>query len=283
MKIFLIILFSTLLLSCKGLVIGGVDIGKAVDITSKAVSDNEINQEQEVVLGEQMTSIILGASTLHPDKNLQTYVNRVGQWVAMQSERTSLHFYFAVVDTQAINAFAMPGGYIIVTSGLIDLLDNEAELAAVLAHEIAHVNFKHHVKAIEKAQSATLLTDLALFAGDVYQAKEGSSDYYQNRAIAESLFNTTTTLYSKGLERDDEFHADSSAVTLLARSGYDPYAMAQVLQKLSVLNADDSNLQLLFNSHPHPTDRLSSIENTYDRLTLSEGEILSDRFKMFVK
>lgn len=269
------------LTACKGLMVQGVNLGQLVDVGSKVLSSDDIKEEDEVVMGGQMAAIILGSAPLHNDLSLQKYVNRVGQWVALHSERPSLSWRFAVVDTQAINAFAMPGGFVVVTSGMLDLLSNEAELAAVLAHEIAHVNDKHYLKAMEKTQNLSLVGDIAGLAGDVYQAKKGSAvsdNFHRNRAVAEKLINTTTDLYSKGLERDDEFEADSHAVTLLARAGYDPFAMGHVLQKLAMLSADDSALQMLFNSHPAPDDRIQSVMSTYEQLSVTTGQQVTRRF-----
>ncbi len=275
------VLSFLLLSACKGLMIQGVNVGKIVDVGSKVLSSDDIKEEDEVVMGSQMAAIILGSAPLHGDKTLQSYVNSVGRWVALQSERSKLNWHFAVVDTDAINAFAMPGGFVIVTSGMLDLLSSEAELAAVLAHEIAHVNDRHYLKAMEKTQSLSLVGDIAGIAGDVYQAKKGSAvneNFSRNRAVAEKLINTTADLYSKGLERGDELEADSHAITLLARAGYDPYAMGHVLQKLAMLSADDSALQMLFNSHPSPDDRLQSAVATYDRLSITSGQSVMRRF-----
>ena len=275
-------LFSLInMLACGGLNVQGIDLGRAVDIGSKALSSNKIPEKEEINMGAQMTAIILGSAPLHPNKELQAYVNKVGAWIAMHSERPKLKWQFAVVDTDAINAFAMPGGYVVVTSGMLDILTNEAELAAILAHEIAHINRKHYLKAMEKAQSLSLVGDVALFAGDVYKAKnpgKADKDFEKKQLVAEKLINTTTELYSKGLERDDEFQADSHAVTLVSRAGYDPYAVAHVLQKLATMRSDDSKLQLLFNSHPKPTDRIKKIERVYSKTKVNSGHLVESRF-----
>lgn len=269
-----------LITACSGMVINGVDFGKAMDISAKAFSSGDLSEKNERNMGAQMVAIVLGSAPVHSNKELQSYVNRVGYWVALHSERPKLEWQFAVVDTSAVNAFAMPGGFIVVTSGMLDLLSNEAELAAVLAHEIAHVNNRHYLKAMEKMESLSLASDIAFFAGDVYQANRGDNnrEFYRNKAVAKKLLNTTAELYSKGLERGDEFEADSHAVTLVARAGYDPYAVAHVLQKLASLSTDDSNLQLLFNSHPKPDDRIDSVQATFDQLSLSQGAVIEKRF-----
>ena len=107
--------------------------------------------EEEIRIGRQISGNLLGAVPLVRDDKLQNYVNLVGNWVALQSGRQDLTWHFGVLDTEAINAFAAPGGYIFVTKGLYRLLNNEAELAGVLGHEIAHVTQKHHLKVLKQS------------------------------------------------------------------------------------------------------------------------------------
>ena len=114
------------------------------------------SQEEEVAIGRQASGNILGAAPLVKDTRLQQYVNRVGRWVAGQSERPDLNWHFGVIETNDLNAFAAPGGYIFVTKGLYRVLQNESELAAVLAHEIGHVIKKHHLKILQQSRLVDL-------------------------------------------------------------------------------------------------------------------------------
>ncbi|MFP5418655.1 MAG: M48 family metalloprotease, partial [Gammaproteobacteria bacterium] len=107
--------------------------------------------EEEVRIGRQIAGNLLGAVPLVRDDALQRYVNLVGNWVAQQSGRNEVTWRFGVLDTEAINAFAAPGGYVFVTKGLYRMLDNEAELAGVLGHEIAHITKKHHLKVLKQS------------------------------------------------------------------------------------------------------------------------------------
>src|SRR5687767_4646850 len=117
----------------------------------------EPSQAEEIQIGRGVAETLLGARPLLDDAQLQRYVNTVGLWVARQSERPELPWHFAVNDSDHINAFAAPGGYIVVTKGMLRQLRNEAELAAVLGHEVAHVVQKHHIRALRKAAVITLL------------------------------------------------------------------------------------------------------------------------------
>ena len=151
------IVFATLLAVCTAAnaQFGGFDLGKALDIGKKVVDNKdavkEYSQDEEIALGDALAASVLGASPLHPDANLQRYVNRVGRWLTMHSGRPDLPWTFAVIDTDTINAFAMPGGDILVSSGLVKRLNSESELAGVLAHEVAHVVKKHQLTAIQSS------------------------------------------------------------------------------------------------------------------------------------
>src|SRR5258705_3895170 len=131
---------------------GGFDIGKALDIGKKVVKGQEamkeFSPEEEIALGEGITAGFLGAAPLSKDQNLQRYVNRVGKWLALHSERADLPWTFGVIDTETINAFALPGGTVVVSHGLLKRLTSESQLARVPSPGIAHVVRKHQIKAI---------------------------------------------------------------------------------------------------------------------------------------
>src|ERR1035437_3013046 len=140
-----------------------VDVGKALQTAQKVgEATKEYTVEEEIALGQEVASNLLGARNvgLYHDKNMQRYVNRVGRWLASQTERPDLPWHFAVLNNNGINAFAAPGGYIFITSGLMGRMRSEAELAGVLGHEIAHVLRKHHLKAIQKGAWASVAADV---------------------------------------------------------------------------------------------------------------------------
>ena len=105
-----------------------------------------------MALGREISGSLLGAAPLVKDESLQKYVNQVGRWVASQSERADLPWKFGVIESTDLNAFAAPGGYVLITKGLYQKLQNEAQLAGVLGHEIAHVTKKHQLKVLQKQQ-----------------------------------------------------------------------------------------------------------------------------------
>ncbi|OGT03066.1 MAG: peptidase M48, partial [Gallionellales bacterium RIFCSPLOWO2_02_58_13] len=209
-------------------------------------------EPKEIELGGGIASNLLGAAPLLQNPQVQKYVNNIGLWLALQTERPGLPWHFGVLDDNDVNAFAAPGGYVFVTKGLLAQMRSEAELAGVLAHEIAHVLRKHHLQAIKQGARTGLLAD---FAGHALQ-KKGADP-----ALAK-LVNAGTEVYARGLDKGDEFEADRMGVVIAARAGYDPYGLPAVLQALQGMNAQDSSLALLFKTHPALDERL----NLLDRL-----------------
>lgn len=251
----LLTLASTLVLGAcvKDLDLSKVDIGQVIDSAQQAFG--EVGPEQETLIGEEAVSVLLGAVPLLDNDPLQRYVNQVGHWVALHTERKELPWKFGVLDSEDINAFAAPGGYILITKGLLLKMQSEAELAGALAHETVHVVRKHHLSAVQS--NARL--DLAVQLG-----KAGVDD--EHDATMEKISNGFKELYARGLDKDDEFEADRMGVIIAARAGYDPYGLPAVLQTLAGMNPDDASLSFLFATHPPPAKRLSLLERLYDKL-----------------
>lgn len=223
-----------------------LDLGKLVDIAKQASNLGEVDAEREHRIGADMSAKLLGAAPLLDNPGLQKYVNELGQWLALQTERPDLAWRFGVLDTNDINAFAAPGGYVFLTAGLLGRLQNEAELAAVLAHEIGHVVEKHHLNAIQREAPANILGNVLSMA----------ADNEENSAEWQFVIDAGSDLFSKGLSREDELDADRAGVVILTRAGYDPYGLPAVLQKLGGVNPDDTTLALMTKTHPAPDERL---------------------------
>ena len=132
--------------------------GDIAQLLTKSVE--QIDEPKEVEIGRTLAAVLLGSKPLLADMALQRYVNSLGRWISLQSERPNLKWTFAVLDDPGYNAFAAPGGYVLVTKGLIDSVADEAELAGILAHEITHVTAKHHLKAMNKSAQTSLGTQL---------------------------------------------------------------------------------------------------------------------------
>ena len=214
-------------------------------------------QDEEIAIGRDAAATLLGASKPIDDAAVQAYVNKVGLWIALQSDRPDLPWHFAVVDSDDIDAFAAPGGFVFVTRGLLLHLHSEAELAGVLGHEISHVVLKHHLNALQKAARM----DLAAQAAQAGAASKGY-DSDMDQQLLDKVSNATRNLYSKGLDKDDELAADRMGVVLAARAGYDPYGLLAVLQTLEAVDPKSSSVQLLMATHPAPADRIAALSES---------------------
>lgn len=225
------------------------------------------SREEEVALGREITGSLLGAAPLVKDAALQQYVNKVGRWVASQSERENLPWKFGVIDSADLNAFAMPGGYVLITKGLYAKLQNEAQLASVLGHEIAHVVKKHQLKVLQKQQ---LLGYGAGKISDLFGKKD---------KLAKKVVGTGAEISARGLDKDAEFEADRMGMVLAARAGYDAFSLGEVLQTMSQTSASDGSVALLFKTHPHPDERLAklgdSVGSSLDKV--KAGKTLENR------
>jgi beta-barrel assembly-enhancing protease len=231
--------------------LGSVDWKKAAQTVQKVQKANaDINEPQEITLGEGIASNLLGAAPLLNNPAVQQYVNRIGRWLTLQTERPDLPWQFGVLDDNDVNAFAAPGGYVFITKGLLAQMNSEAELAGVLAHEISHVLRKHHLQAIKKGAQAELLSDLANDA-----IKSNGKDPRLTKLVSAG-----TEVYARGLDKNDEFEADRMGVVIAARGGYDPYGLPAVLQTLQSINPSDSSVALMFKTHPALADRLSLLD-----------------------
>lgn len=227
-----------------GMIKGAKSLKKGAD------SMRFIGEEEEVQIGGELAATLLGAAPLVPDRALQAYVNKVGFWLAIQSERPALPWKFGVIASNDVNAFATPGGYVLITKGLFDRLRNESELASVLAHEIAHVVRKHQLKALQSALVAAAMQDVAGSVGSMSG----------NRALtsASQVIKGGKELFLRGLDKDDEFEADRMGAVIAARGGYSPYGLVGVLQTLSAAPSDGA-FALLFKTHPTPVARLERL------------------------
>jgi len=257
-----------------------LDVNKAIEGVKKVTeATKEYTQEEEVQLGQGLTAGLLGAAPLHKDERLQRYVNRVGRWVALHSERPDLPWAFAVVDIETINAFAMPGGMVIISNGLLKRLQSESELAGVLAHEIAHVVQKHQLNAIKSGAWG----DVAGMVGE--EALGRTKIVRQTGALAPGLASAGADFVKNGfflkpLDRGLEYEADKMGVVLAARAGYDPYGLVAVLQLLAQVKGGDEAGILA--THPSPNDRMAELEKVMPALDKYAGQSVDARFRQVV-
>jgi predicted Zn-dependent protease len=247
-----------------------INLNRLLD-TAKNVgkATTEIDEKEEIEIGRDMAARLLGAAPLAANEAMQRYVNHVGRWLASQTERPDLPWRFGVLEAPQLNAFATPGGHIFITRGLLERMRSEAELAGVLAHEIAHVLRKHHLKAIQKgAQLEVANTAISTLARQD-----------RNTPRREKLLAAGSELFARGLDKSDELEADRLGVVIAARGGYDAYGLPAVLQTLQAMNPEDSGLALMFKTHPAPAERLGALERMQPTLDAYAGQPqLAERF-----
>lgn len=235
-----------------GAVTGGGNAGKGDDLVSLLTRSVEsIDEPREIEIGRQLAAVLLGSKPLHPDMALQRYVNQLGRWISLQSERPNLPWTFVVLDDAGYNAFAAPGGYVFVTKGLIDRCADEAELAGILAHEITHVTAKHHLHAMRKTAQSGMVTQLV--ASQIKTNAVGNMVASQFLALGRNL-------YARGLDQADEYDADRTGVALATRAGFDPYGLVAVLQQLRTAAPDNPMFTLALATHPPAQARLEQLE-----------------------
>lgn len=219
----------------------------------------------ETRIGEKMHTEMVAEGAIYDDAELQAYVSRVGERLAANSDMPDLDFRFAVIDSPDINAFALPGGYIYIHRGLLAYLDSEAELAAVLGHEIGHITARHHGRRQTAGITNAVLATTAYIltgSGDLAQA----SNMYGAELIS-------------GYGRDMELEADGLGASYMHRSGYDPDAMLEVIgvlkyqeqyQRLKAKSSGrpTSTYHGLYASHPRNDQRLKAVINAAAELDL---------------
>jgi predicted Zn-dependent protease len=248
-----LIRYCTIALTIGLLAIGGNSDAarKRITLVPEPGVYSEADVEKEVLFGREVAAVILADRKLLEDKELNRYVNLVGQAVARQGNRPELQFFFAVVESDEINAYAVPGGYIFITTAALDFIQNEAELAVVLAHEIAHVADRHIVKALDiRADDESMTAMVSKIVGS--SAESASVIFYQ--AIDHAL----SLLFSDGLAREDEYQADEQAVFLTTFAGYDPRAYPRLLARLE--DMIEQQRSELGKTHPPLADRISRID-----------------------
>jgi len=249
-----------------GNVLQNLDVNKVITTGQKlSAATQEIPVNEEIGLGRELAARILGTVPPLAEPAMQTYVNQVGRWLSLHTERPELPWHFAVVATDDVGAFATPGGSVIITAGLMRLMRDENELAGVLAHEISHVVQKHHVLAIMKRAQAQLAADVAGELTSQYVAK--------NPLVTQALLGAGMNLYGSGLDQGDEYAADRAGMVIAARAGYDPTGLVYLLTTLDSLGAGDARTQLLHATHPPTRSRIDALAAIADQLGPYRGSL----------
>lgn len=235
-------------------------------------SEPKLSESQEYYAGRAAAAKALTSLTLYDDAELQEYITLIGYTVAMESSRAELFegYNFAVINDNSINAFTFPSGFVFISTGAILNAKSEDELAAIIAHEVGHVNLKHPeiatINELKKSENAKLISDIAGFAMTITnilrqsKGKEAKYSAEEIKKLSSALGNVADSfgnVINKGYDRDQELEADVVSVELLAKSGYDPNALASYLGRLGKQRS--SVMGWLNEGHPSPKDRIERI------------------------
>lgn len=247
-------------------------------------SEFNLSDVEEAELGFGMAEQFLSNQRLIADPGLQRYINSVGLWIARQSERPGLPWRFAVIEGEAPNAFAVPGGYVFLTRGMLELIETESELAGVLGHEVAHVVRKHHLRwvylnkefavSIQRAQETLGKTNAATQA--VFQQ--------MGKAIQRSIDQLNTPVMRANLSRSEELQADTDGAILAWRAGYEVWGLMAVLQRFEAVSRTSYAGSEALAGHPEPLQRLKMLDFALrSRPQVHDlGESLGERFQKAV-
>ncbi len=203
-----------------------------------------LSEGQEISMGQESHPEVLSEFGIVESKELQEYCNRIGNDLAKVSHRPNLPWHFTIVDSPVINAFAVPGGFIYITRGILEHMNNEAELAGVLGHEIGHVTARHSVTQISQGQ----LINLGLGLGSIF-----SSRFRQVGGLAQMGLQVLMLKYS----RDHERESDRIGLQYMASCGYDPEQMSDFFQLfVGMREESDASVPNWLSTHPSPPDRI---------------------------
>lgn len=189
---------------------------------------SEADTDEELTFGREIAARLLGQVKMSENEKLQKYVNLVGTTLTQNCNRPELDFHFVVIESSEINAYSTPGGYVFITAAVLEKMENEAELAGVLAHEIGHVTERHIVKelSLKGAEKSVISSITALIGGASKSA---------GIAFSQAVDKGVDLILRDGYKKEDEIQADASAVLLCAFSGYDPSGLVTFLDKISTI------------------------------------------------
>ena len=244
--------------------IGGISKGIGIAKKANDVRELQMTDAEEATLGANVSERIRTRYGVVQDANVHRYVSLVGTALAQGSTRPALPWTFIVLDTDGVNAFAAPGGYVHITRGALALIKSEAELAGVLGHEIVHITEKHTVKAIQKNQAVQM---------GAAETLSGSAAL-MDRVVTAVYDN----IVERGFGRSEENESDEKGVALASKTGYAPNGLIGFLTTLKDRNKDAKEKRGLFASHPEMQDRLDRITKDIASKKLAATATLEARY-----
>jgi beta-barrel assembly-enhancing protease len=249
-------------------------IGKIKDRVDQAkkISEMHISDKDEHAIGEAVSRNVIAELGVYPNAALTKYVTLVGTVLAQASERPTLQWQFIVLDTDGVNAYAAPGGFIHITRGALALIKSEAELAGVLAHEIIHVTSRHSIKSIQRSKGLSI-------ASDEFSAQGG----LMTSAITKLAEKGTDILLFNEFDRGQEMESDKLGLQLANKVGYSPAGLTSFLNHLAERNKDRKEKNGLFATHPQLQERIEENGKTARDKKLTATAMVEPRYASAVK
>jgi predicted Zn-dependent protease len=244
---------------------------KAVDTKDKLDALN-FTDEEEKQLGEQVSQKLRDRFGVVQSEPVTKYVTLVGKVIAASSSRPNLDWQFIVLDTDGVNAYAAPGGFVHVTRGLLGMMKNEAQLAGVLGHEVTHIAVKHTIRSIQKNKTSE-------FAADTV----GGSGGLKTALIAKVADLSFRNIFDGAFSQADESESDKLGAQMASKAGYAPGGMAEVLKMIAERNAGRQDRNGFFASHPDTKDRINKIEKQIKDEKLSGSALVAARYGQIIK
>ncbi|MCL1927614.1 MAG: M48 family metalloprotease [Treponema sp.] len=247
--------------------IRAVGKGIATFAEAKKAADS-LTPENEYYLGRAVAANIAGTYKIYRNAALQTYLNKICSAIVINSSRPDIYngYHVAVLDTEEINAFATPGGHIFVTRGLIACASNEDALAAVIAHEVAHIQLQHALTSIRNARYVNAAVSGAL-AG-IGEAAGGNVAELTS-IMGDSVNEIITTLVVNGYSKNQELEADETALSLLAAAGYQPSGILEMLESLKQKQGNNKTAGF-GKTHPAPADRITAVNKNLKKYNVED-------------
>jgi len=244
--------------------VGGtnVDLGRVGSGVDKMGQSHTMGARDENVMGESVAMAVTNQYPLNTDPALNKYVTLVGLTIASVTENPDGNYVFGIVQSDKVNAFTGPNGYVMVTTATLKMCQSEAELAGVLAHEISHSVNHDGLNAAKSSLSKSGLTEVATSVGD--------ARYFQSLADA-----GVDAILIKGYDRSQEIAADKTAIKYMIAAGYDPNAYKTFLTRVKSMQS--SNPKGIFSTHPGLDERIKAVSTQIP--TGQTGAVLKDRFE----
>jgi beta-barrel assembly-enhancing protease len=219
----------------------------------------DITPEQEYYIGRAVAATVLTTYKPFDRAQANAYLNLLGQTASQFSTKPETFggYHFLLLETDEVNAFAAPGGLILISRGMVRCCKSEDELVAVLAHEISHVDHQHGLKAIRKGRLTSALTTLGAAGAS---SLTGGQLAEVTKAFESSIGDITSTMMNSGYSRTTEYEADKGAVTLMKKMGYNPTALVTMLERMESQLKKDS--QGFGKTHPSPEVRIAELKRT---------------------